>query len=66
MVVGLLKSWVGWVVATGSKGGRAGGDRVDRCCRCRRRCSSVVREAESAPMVDVDLICFEDQIDAGA
>src|ERR1041385_7666560 len=61
-----VKSWVGWAVAAGSKGGRAGGDCVDCRCRCRRGCSGVVREAEGAPVVDVDLICSEDQVDAGA
>ena len=56
---------LGGGVATDSQGGRAGGDRVDRCCRCRCRCLSAIYEAEGAPMVDVDLICAKGQVDAG-
>ena len=46
--------------------GRAGGFRSNRCCGCRCRCAGAVREAEGTPMVEVDLIRAEDQIDAGA
>jgi hypothetical protein len=66
VIAGDGELWFGWAVAAGLKCGRAGGDCVDCCCRCRRGYSGVVREVEGALVVDVDLICSEDQVDAGA
>ena len=41
-----------------------GGDCIGHCRSCQRRCSSAVNEEEGAPMVDVDLICVEVQVDS--
>src|SRR3954463_12994536 len=59
------KPCVGWVAAFTRWAGRASGIFSGRCCDYCRRCSGVVDEAESSPMVDVDLVRSEDQIDAG-
>ena len=62
-----VTSCVGLGVVADSQGCRAGGCCFN-CCHgdCRRRCSGAVREAEGAPMVDVDMVRTESQVDAGA
>ena len=56
-------------VAVDSRSCRVGGCFVfGRCCRnsCFCGCSSKICEAESAPLVDVDLVPTEGEVDASA
>src|SRR4051812_3009801 len=67
VVAGDATSCVGLGVVADSRGRRTGGCFFN-CCHggCCCGCSGAIREAESAPMVDVDLVRTQGQVDASA